>query len=102
MKRIALIIALIGMFVLLGLMFYGFVREINNMEDVESLEDNQKVVISGNVIEQKGGAIILDNGVKAECEGCLNYHGKNVSILGVVDKYDNKKSIFVLRIGVLE
>ncbi len=100
MRRIAFVISLVGIFVLLGA-FMLPAKNVGSAEDLEKLEINTKVILSGKVENERvyGDFRILSvNGISVICNCPGDYLGKNVEILGKVSEYEGKIQIEILRI----
>ncbi len=103
MRKPAFIIAILGMFVL-ALLLNAKPKEIDNFEDLNALEINQKVSINGKVVSEKvsynNKILMLDNGIELVCECEESFKDKEISAIGVISDYNNKKQVRVLRIFV--
>jgi DNA/RNA endonuclease YhcR with UshA esterase domain len=102
MRRFAFVIAIIGMFVLAMFMGRGNL-EIESRENLEQLEINRKVSLSGKVVEERvlyvgTKMFILDNGIELVCECVDSFQGEDVVVEGVVSEFENKKQVNVLKI----
>ncbi len=102
MRRWVFIVVILGMLVLVGVMIF-YVRGVESYSDLEELEINQKVRLSGLVVSEKviyGDEKILelDNGIELICEGCGLFEGEDVFVEGVVEEYKDGKQVRVLRI----
>ena len=99
-RRFAFIGTIIGIALLAFLTLWP-AREIS-MNDWESLADNEKVVIIGNVkdIRDSGDSLAFKlDGAEFICRKCdKNIEGKEVEILGVVEEFDGRKRVRVLKI----
>jgi len=78
-------------------------KSINSQAELSKLEQNQKILLSGTVIEEKQAAysktLFLDNNLSVVCSpSCPTYLNKKINVLGILDKYAGKEQIHVLRI----
>lgn len=103
MKKLALILTLIGMMLLATHLYLSKPMEISSQNQLSKLQDNQKVSVSGKVIEEKiystSRTLILDNNITLSC-ACKNLQtlkGINISVIGVLDTFQKTK-INILKI----
>lgn len=101
---ISLIFVLIGISILIILTFRAPL-ELKNSINLEDLNENQKILVSGKVIEEKTYAssktLVLNNSFEIICNGpCPPTLNKNVKIIGIIDDYNNKKRINALKIVI--
>jgi hypothetical protein len=99
MRRWAFIVVIAGMFVL-ALLFCRPVKIIESAEELNELEDNTFVGISGEVVSERviyGTTKIyeLDCGVELVYDGIEKLDGERVFVVGKVSEYDGKKQITV-------
>jgi hypothetical protein len=106
MKILSLAFSLAGIFFLL---FFAQVQKpltITSLENLSSLQENQKVLVQGLVSEEtphfKTKLLILDNKISIICSCPLSqsYKNKNLSIIGFLDTYSGKSQINALKISV--
>ena len=101
-KTAALIVSVIGIFVLLLILNYRTVVFVENINELESLVRNTKVKTYGNVIDERiydGFRIFrLDSDIEIVCDCIFSLMGKNVFVMGVVEDYTGRKQVRVLRI----
>lgn len=100
MRKLAFIVSLIGIFVLLGF-FMLPAQIITNSNDILELKLNTKVILVGTVDSERAYGdfrILSIQGVTVTCNCLESYLGKKVEILGVVENYEKKKQIEILRI----
>ena len=99
MRRISFIITILGIFILLILLNTNPIK-VNSLEDLENLQENQKVTTSSKVISERpyGNAklLTLENKIELICS-CPSYLNKNITALGILNVF-NKKRIAVLEI----
>jgi len=106
MRRFAFIVAIVGLFVFALLLNFGG-KEMKNYEDLEKLEVNQRVSVSGKVIDERvvfgnERVLMLNNGIEMICECDRSYKGSVVEVEGVVEEYKEKRQVRVLKIIVLD
>ena len=78
---------------------------ISSYDDLKYLKNNQKIVTSGKVIEERPSqntkTLTLDTGIKIVCNNpCPKFKDKNISAIALVQEFNNKKSLNVLKIIV--
>jgi len=102
LRKYAFIVAILGIAVLLGLLILS-PKELDSSDELDSMEINEKVVLEGKVESERdfGGFRIMgiegkDFKVICECEE--SYLDKEVEILGLVEEFNDKKQVRVLRI----
>jgi hypothetical protein len=91
-KYLSLILALIGLFLLSLLLISQKPIPISSLSELEKQQENQKVTVSGYVIQEKfqksEKILTLDNNIKALCNNpCPDYLYKNISIEGIYDTF---------------
>jgi len=106
MKKYAFIIAILGIAILLGLLALG-PKEIGSSDDFEAMEINEKIIFKGMVIDEKDFVdfrILKLQGKDFEviCDCVESYIDKEVEIVGVVDEFNGKRQVRVLRIGIID
>ncbi|MCH7567849.1 MAG: hypothetical protein IIA87_00335 [Nanoarchaeota archaeon] len=104
MRRISFIIVILGIFVLLVLLIFPPI-EIEEIESLDEIEVNEKISLSGEVIDERifEDFKILKIGeieVVCNCPIGESYLGKNVSVIGLVEEFNERKQIRVLRLLV--
>lgn len=103
MRRLALLISLLGISVLLSINIFSSPIQINSQKEIPFLQENQKVQISGKVVKDSEypnyHLLVLNNSIKLHFQSAnrLNYLNKNISATGRVSIYSNS-----IRINVLE
>ncbi|MBU0466409.1 MAG: DUF4131 domain-containing protein [Nanoarchaeota archaeon] len=105
MRRWAFIIAIVGMFVLLLLLSQKPV-ELESYDGLEELEINERVYVTGKVVEEKviyGERKVLvldvdDGEIDLVFEGFGSFKGEEIEVVGKVGEYEGKKQIEVERI----
>jgi hypothetical protein len=103
MRRWAFVFSIVGIFLLIMFVGLGNVTEIDNLEDLKGLIDNEKVIVSGKVENEKINSwekvMVLNNGIKLVCElNCGYYVGNKVRVLGIVESWTGEKRVRVLEI----
>lgn len=105
MQKYAFILALFGIFILIGLLYFIPSKEVNSADEIDKFRDNEKVVLMGIAEEERiyGDAIIFYvNGIKIVCEGCRSgYEGKEVLIEGIVSIYEDVFEVEALSVRTL-
>ena len=104
MKNYALIITILGLFILLIILLTSKPIKINNLKDLEKLQANQKILISGKVTDEKtyGKTKYLTiSNFQVICNSCPSYLNKNLSILGIKEDYTGKTRIVALKITLI-
>jgi len=100
MRRWAFVVTVLGMFVLSLFLSFGEKK----VESLEGLELNQRVSVSGKVVDERvifesTKLLVLDSDIELICEGCLGvFDGRKVSAVGVVSEFEGKKQVEVLKI----
>jgi hypothetical protein len=101
MRRWAFILAILGIFLLFLVLFFSGEEKITDSDKLMSLEENTKVIVRGEIIEERifgqNYILIMDNGIELICN-CRGYSGKNISATGIVSEFNGKKRIEVLRL----
>lgn len=105
MRRGAFIAMIVGMFVLLLLLNLP-AKEIKSYEEIESLEINTRVKVSGSVVSEKviyenEKVLELDRGITLVFEGIGQFTGKEIEAVGKISEYEGKKQVTVEKIVVL-
>lgn len=102
LRKYAFIVAILGIAVLLGLLILS-PKELDSSDELDSMEINEKVVLEGKVESERdfGDFRILSvNSIEIVCE-CgdeESYLDKKVKIIGLVEEFNEKKQVRVLRI----
>jgi hypothetical protein len=100
MKKLSFSLAIIGIFILLIILNYSPPLLITSSQNISILRANQKISVAGEVTSQTSAKLILDNKLEIYCDcSSKSYLNKNVSILAIVEEYDNKKTLQVLKIA---
>lgn len=104
MKNITLILTIICLSVLLTLLLFSPAIKLNNFNELSSLIQNQKVQVSGKVIDQKDynkiSILKLDNNITLTYSGkYFNFLNKEILFTGVYDDFIYSK-IKVLEIRI--
>ena len=104
MKRIALLIAVMGLFVLGLLMLNLKAVEVGNEDDLKKLEVNTKVIVEGRVAEERvlylGTKLLIINDLEVICECSESFKGRRIRVEGLVDEFNGKRQVRVLKIEV--
>lgn len=102
MRRLAFIVAIVGLFVF-ALVLNSGVKTLDSYGDLEKLEVNQRVFVSGKVIDEKvvfgnERVLVLNNGIEMICECERSYKGSLVEVEGIVESYMGRKQVRILKI----
>lgn len=105
MKNTTIILTLICLSILLTLLLFSPAIKINNFNELKSLIQNQKVQLSGKIIEQKDYDKItilkLDNNITLTySDNYINLLNKNIEVTGTYDDFIYPK-IKVLKIKII-
>lgn len=105
MRRWAFVVFMLGMLVLVGVLVF-YVREVESYLELEGLEINQRVRLSGEVVSERvlygdEKLLELDSGIVLICEGCGSYLDKEIFVEGVVEEYEDGKQVRVLKLRVI-
>ena len=102
-KKLALLISIFGTFFLL----FSLNSEPKTIDSLESLEDfeiNEKVSISGVVLDERvygDFKIIKISGIEIICSCKGSYLNEKVEVIGVITEFNNKRQITALKINPL-
>lgn len=103
MKKLALALALAGIFILLLILNLSSPIKITNSSDLSELPENTKVRTTGKVVSEKLYSdlriITLDTGIQVTCTDCPSYHNKTLEVTGVVEAYINRTQIAALSLS---
>lgn len=101
MKNLYLLVAIVGILILSLFLVFAKPIEINNLQDLEKLNNNQKVITKSKVIYQKGQLITLENKLKLYCEKCnaIRLQNKTVQITAIKTSFPKDNSLTVLKIN---
>ena len=102
MRRYAFVVTILGIFVLLFFLNKE-PAQINSIEELDSLETNQRVFVAGKIAEQKfqyeSRIFILENGIEVICD-CANLRAQDsISVVGFVERYNDKTQVRALKIS---
>ena len=100
LKKISFILSLVGIAFLIGL----FLSSPIELDDIDELEINEKVVLTGEVENERDFGdfkIWSVEGVTAVCNCKESYLGEEVRVVGIVDVYGGEKQVRVLEISVI-
>lgn len=89
-----------GLLALILILQFSAPVPISSFSELQNLSENQKVLVSGFVEQQTSYSIKLNNNLSLICNGCPSYKSKNISAIGAIDNYNNKKEIKVLKITI--
>ena len=107
MRKLAFIISIFGIFVLVLVMFFSGEIKVEDVEDLDELEVNSKVIVDGKIVGERnfgeGVKFELDNGLFVLCDNCgVGFIGRKVEVYGAVEDVYGEKMVGVLRMVVLE
>lgn len=102
MRSIAFIITIIGIFILVISLNQKPIT-IDSQDDLTKLQQNQKVAIQGEVIEERTNKnsklIVLDNELQLNCPiPCPSYLNKNITAVGIIETWTEIPRIKLLKI----
>ncbi len=102
MRRISLILTIVGIFILIILLNQEPIQ-ITSINNLTSLQQNQKIILQGEVIEERisknSKLIILDNELQLYCPlPCPSYLNKNITAIGILETWTETKRIKLLKI----
>jgi len=105
MRRFAFVVAVLGMLVLVFLLI-GDPEEILDYGDLEDLEVNERIVVSGKVESERfifrgSKLLILEEGIEVICECVGDYEGKEIVVEGIVSEFEGEKQVSALKITTL-
>lgn len=101
MRRVALIVFILGVLVL-ALLLNLPSREIKGFDDLSEFEINQRVLLNGVVESERfisgSKEIFVVNGIDVVCDCSESFVGREVEVEGVVSEFNEKKQVEVLSI----
>ena len=100
MKYVALILSLLGIF----LLFYIMLLPAKEIEGLEGVQLKESVRVRGVVQEEKGvstGTIFIVNDINLRCDCFSTYKGKFIVAEGYVDEFRDEKFVRVQSIRVI-
>lgn len=102
MRRMAFSLAILGTLILL-FFFQSKPIPFNATENLTQFQPNQKLMIQGKVIEEsyteKYKILNLDSKIKLQCpRPCPSFLNQNIQALVILEKYNNKDYLKVLKI----
>ena len=104
MRKLAFIASLLGIFILLIVSLVLPATPLNSISDLNKTINDQKVLVSGRVIEEKFytsySVLNLNNSLSLRCNcKSLSFKNKNISALGIVNEFPiGNKYVKVLKI----
>ncbi|MEK6910870.1 MAG: hypothetical protein AABW82_03785 [Nanoarchaeota archaeon] len=106
MNKLSLFLTLLGILTLILILNLSKPIEINSQEELKGLIQNQKVQVSGKVIEQKDynkiTFLTLNNNLTLTYSGShFNFLEKNIQATGTYDDFNYPK-IKVLKIKIID
>jgi hypothetical protein len=106
MKKLSFIIAILGIFILFLLSSFLPPKQISSQNELSSLVSNQKILIKGKVEKETYGKnsriLHLDNNLTLQCDkSCPSLRNKSIETLSILEKYDNKSYLKILRLRTI-
>jgi hypothetical protein len=103
MKRLALAIVILGIFVLLLMLNLSSPVIIDNYSELSKLTDYTKVQTTGKVISERilyenTKLLKLDNDIEILCKACPSYVNRTLEVLGTSETYVNRTQVNALKI----
>lgn len=104
MRKLAFVVSLLGIFSLLIVSLVLPAAPLNSISDLNKTINNQKVIVSGKVIEEKFyssySILKLNNSLSLQCNcKSLSFKNKNISARGIINEFPiGNKYIKVLKI----
>ena len=102
MRRIFFIITIISLFALMLFMNLP-PKAINSPDEFSFFQENQKILVEGNVIKETQGKnykmLFLDNEFQLKCPlPCASFLGENISAIAILERYNDRDYLKVLKI----
>ena len=97
MRKVALILTLIGMILLAANLYLSNPIEVSSQNQLSKLQDNQKVSVSGKVIDEKiysnSRMLILENNISlyCTCKNLQSLKGIDIQVIGTIDTFQKTK-----------
>ena len=104
LRKIAFIITIAGVAVLL-MFLLAKPKEVSSFEDIKTTEINEKVLVKGKIESQRdfGNFKILEiNGIEAICNCKESFLDKEVEIVGLVEEFNGKRQVRILRVEIID
>ena len=104
LRKISFIVVILG----LAFLFYLLMmspKEINSLDELDSLEINEKVIFKGIVDSQRDFGdfrILVVDGIKVVCNCVDSYIGREVEVEGFIDEFNDKKQVRASRINIFD
>ena len=101
MRKISLILTLLGILILLILLNLQNSIKITNNSQIKDLEDNAKIQLTGLVTSQTNSQIIIQtksDEIKLSCDNCPNYKNKSVTAYAITENYNKRVYLTALSI----
>ena len=105
MKKIAFVVFIVGICVLA--VFLNLPpRTVVSEKDLNELEINEKIYVSGRVVEEKiisgnKKILYLEKGIEIVCECDGGFNDREVVVVGIVSEFDGKKQVEALEIKLI-
>ena len=104
LRKLGFILAVIGIAILLSLLLFK-PKEISSIENINNLTINSKVLLKGLVESERdfGNFKIWGiKGIEVVCDCKESYLDKEVEVIGVVEEFNDKKQVRVLKVFEVE
>ena len=103
MRRYALPLAVLGIFILFVILLNLKPLEVFSPSELENLETNSIVYIQGTVLKEikydKTSILNLENQFQLICDSCPSYLNKKISSISVISRYNSKIQVRVIKIS---
>ena len=103
MKIISLAITLLGILFLLIILNFSSPKIIDSSLSLQNLPENTKIQTQGKLISERTlnentNLMKLDNDIEIICINCPKYLNQTIKLTGIIEKYQNRTQIKLLRI----
>lgn len=102
MKKISLLISILGIFILFMLNIYPLeIKKVNSPYQINNLSHNEVFYFNGKVIKEYRSnnlrTIILDNQIKFSCK-CESHLNKKIRVYGKINSYESRNYLIIRKI----
>jgi len=106
MKKIAFIFTILFLSLLIVLNQLLPPKTLYSLEELSQFEQNQKFLVNGNIVKETYSnnykILHLDNELQLQCDlSCTSFLNKNITALVILEKYNNKNYLKILKIKAL-
>ncbi|MBX4211946.1 hypothetical protein KW787_00620 [Candidatus Pacearchaeota archaeon] len=105
MRRLAFITAIAGLFILLLVFTLSPPKQASTTGDITNLENNERVVVSGVVVEERSFGtmkiIKLDNNIEIITDKGIYLVNKTILALGKITDFTGQRRVSALKIKIL-